>query len=217
MSVLLDAVRSFSSKTLRQHTLSALLALSGINSLFLTLQLSSNPDKTTGNVDFVKHLDTLVATLGVGPEGCGRVFASFLPGISMAITQLVTSDTNLCSPVTVLSHLTWAHYVSVVMKDSECGWLKSEERKALSMKGSNCDKASEDDPGVKQLTVERSLSWQQETDAKLCVLVQRMCGLVTSSNWRVRMGLVSWTHILLSHSYRYTEYITIAYFLRLCT
>ncbi len=205
MSVLLNIIQSFSSKTLREQTLSTLLALSGVNSLSLTLQISvrSDSDKTVDNVDFVKHLNDLVATLGIGPEGCGRVFASFLPGISMAITKLVTSQTNLGSSVTVLCLLTWAHYVSIVMKDSECQLVKSEAEKAI--KRSNYEKVSEDDTSEKKLAVERSLSWQQGTETKLCILVQRMSGLLTSVSWRVRMGLVSWAHILLSHTYRYNN------------
>lgn len=202
MSVLLNTVKSFSSKSLRQHTLSTLLALSGINSLSLTLPISTplDRDKTMDNVEIMKHLNKLVTTLGAGPEGFGHVFASFLPGMSVALTNLVTSNSNLGSSVTVLSLLTWVHYVSIVMKDSEYNSGKSEERKF-----SKESKLSKDDPGGKKLVVERSLAWQEGTDAKLCVLVQRISGLVTSSSWRVRMGLVVWAHILLSHTHRYSK------------
>ena len=205
VSVLLETLQSFTSKTLRQHALAALLALSGIDENSLTLLLSNTEVKNSPQIDQIssrdgcnKYLDGLVDTLGVGPEDCGHVFACFLPGITMVITKLVTSETNLGSSVTVLSLLTWAHYVALVMKDSECSTPEIE-----ASKGSNYDKVSEDDLSRKKLEVQRSLSWQQETDSKLCVLVQRMSGLVTSESWRSRLGLVGWAHILLSHSYRY--------------
>lgn len=204
VSVLLETLQSFTSKALRQHALAALLALSEIDDHSIILfKDSPQVDQMSSGDGCVKYLDGLVDTLGVGPENCGRVFACFLPGICMVITKLVTSETNLGSSVTVLSLLTWAHYVASVMKDSEC---TTPEREAS--KGSNYDKVSEDDMSRKKLEVQRSLSWQQETDSKLCVLVQRMSGLVTSESWRSRLALVGWAHILLSHSYRYTFIVT---------
>ena len=50
--------------------------------------------------------------------------------------------------------------------------------------------------------VKRTKSWYSETDEKLNVLVQRVCVLVTSEGWRVRLGMVGWAHTILSHCHR---------------
>ena len=64
-------------------------------------------------------------------------------------------------------------------------------------------KKEEEEVGPRSLAVKRSKSWCTETDRKLSVLVQRVCVLVTSEGWRVRMGMVGWAHTLLTHSHRY--------------
>ena len=50
--------------------------------------------------------------------------------------------------------------------------------------------------------VRRTESWYSETDEKLSVLVQRVCVLVTSEGWRVRLGMVAWAHTILTHCHR---------------
>ena len=210
VSVLLETLQAYSSKSLRHEALSTLLALTGVNAQALTLTLK--PDETTSdhhsdsvaddleiddksvtpNADVCAgYLDGLVQTLGVGPKRCGHVFAAFLPGISVAIAKLVTTETNLGSSVTLLCLLMWAHYVAMVTKDSEC-----------SIESNAVGTVTETEREGKRLEVKRTLAWQQETDSKLCMLVQRMSGLVTSEGWRVRVGVLGWAHVLLSHSYR---------------
>ena len=52
------------------------------------------------------------------------------------------------------------------------------------------------------LRVRRTKSWYNETDQKLSILVRRVCVLVTSEGWRVRLGMVSWAYTILSHCHR---------------
>lgn len=275
MSVLLETLQNFQDKTLRKETLSALLALSGVDSSDLIIQLpkqslpmthgptqygntklglesgqlgmesgqlgtesrrsemesgmESGPlgresEHTTGldkassstdNVGLSTYLNDLLQMIGVGPSNGGGVFASFLPGVSMAITKLVTTDTNVGSSVTLLALLTWAHYVAMVMNDAQCQEEASHEQSEKQQPTnvhSNYDKVSKTGTKVERLGVKRTLSWQQDTDSKLCVLVQRMSGLVTSEGWRVRVGLVAWANCLLTRCYRYGIFITIAHF-----
>ena len=51
----------------------------------------------------------------------------------------------------------------------------------------------------RSVAVKRTKSWCNETDQKLSILVQRVCVLVTSEGWRVRLGLVGWAHTILTH------------------
>ena len=56
-----------------------------------------------------------------------------------------------------------------------------------------------EEAGPRSVAVKRTKSWCNETDQKLSILVQRVCVLVTSEGWRVRLGLVGWAHTILTH------------------
>ena len=60
----------------------------------------------------------------------------------------------------------------------------------------------EEEAEPQSLAVNRSKSWCSATDRKLSILVQRVCVLVTSEGWRVRLGLVGWAYSLLIHCQR---------------
>ena len=63
-------------------------------------------------------------------------------------------------------------------------------------------KVEEVGPPPRSWPVRRTKSWYSETDKKLSILVQRVCVLVTSEGWRVRLGMVGWAHTILSHCHR---------------
>lgn len=139
MSVLLATLQSYEAKQLRRETLSAMLALSGVDVSNLavltgrskpTYQNAELVDDITSSVHSEKSdisdcdtshvLSSLSKNIGVSECGeVGGVFASFLPGIAMTLTKVMTSDIKVGSSVTVLALLTWAHYVAMVMDDAD--------------------------------------------------------------------------------------------------
>lgn len=140
VSVLLGILQSYEAKKLRREVLSAMLALSGadasnlsnlIGHSKLTNQSGGKEDEITTKADSADTYDPahILSTLTkhVGVSNCtemGGVFASFLPGITIALTQVMTSDIKVGSSVSVLGLLTWAHYVAMVM---DCAYIEVEE------------------------------------------------------------------------------------------
>lgn len=133
----MDTLQSFEAKKLRRAVLSTMLALTGVDvsSLYslighskLTNQNGENEDDiiqeansgSTDKYDPTHILSTLTKSVGVsGSTEMGGVFASFLPGITIALTRVMTSDIKVGSSVAVLALLTWAHYVAMVMNDAQ--------------------------------------------------------------------------------------------------
>ena len=154
VSVLLGVLQSFEAKKLRREVLSAMLALSGVNAAMLsnivghysksTNQSGEKDDDITteaspgGKPDEYDSTHILsVFTECVGVSDCaemGRVFASFLPGITIALTKVMTSDVKVGSSVSVLALLTWAHYVAMVMDDAH---ISTEDPEKVSKIASN--------------------------------------------------------------------------------
>lgn len=134
VSVLLSILQNYEAKKLRREVLSAMLALSGadaanLSSLVghskLTNQSGEKEDDiitkadSEGKYDPTHILSTISKNVGVSDcTEMGRVFASFLPGITIVLTQVMTSDVKVGSSVSVLALLTWAHYVAMVMGDA---------------------------------------------------------------------------------------------------
>ena len=230
MSVLLATLQSYEAKQLRRETLSAMLALSGVDASNLAV-LTGRSKPTNQNAELVDDITSSVhseksdtsdcdsshvlssLSKNIGVSECAEVggaFASFLPGVAMTLTKVMTSDIKVGSSVTVLALLTWAHYVAMVMDDADitANQVVNLKIPVLSIVtlilvvqevgGAN----KEEEAGPRSLAVQRSKSWCRETDRKLSVLVQRVCVLVTSEGWRVRLGLVGWAHTLLTHCHR---------------
>lgn len=139
MSVLLATLQSYEAKQLRRETLSAMLALSGVDVSNLAV-LTGRSKPTYQNAELVDDITSSVhseksdisdcdtshvlssLSKNIGVSECGEVggaFASFLPGIAMTLTKVMTSDIKVGSSVTVLALLTWAHYVAMVMDDAD--------------------------------------------------------------------------------------------------
>ena len=135
VSVLLITLQSYEAKKLRREVLSAMLAITGVDAAVLSKligrdKLTNQKTETADNVSTKENVDWsgydpahILSTISMSIGVCecaemGGAFASFLPGITMALTKLMTSDIKVGSSVTVLALLTWAHYVAMVMDDT---------------------------------------------------------------------------------------------------
>ena len=141
VSVLISTLQSYEAKKLRRVVLSALLALSGVDASNLTqlfgwskitnqiqddVIMSTNKEKTDNTDHDPTHILSSVSNC-IGISECaemGGAFASFLPGVTMALTKVMTSDIKVGSSVTVLALLTWAHHVAMVMDDAQISELQ---------------------------------------------------------------------------------------------
>ncbi|XP_014675715.1 PREDICTED: TELO2-interacting protein 1 homolog [Priapulus caudatus] len=117
----------------------------------------------------------------------GDCFASFLPGISITLTNLATGDICQGHKVTMLSVSTWQKLVTMVMGDKQLTLA------AVKDIGDECTAP------LDHLKVLRDKAWTVAAAEKLQVLVQRLAGLVSHSSWKVRLALGAWADALLTH------------------
>lgn len=187
VSTLLECAASSSSNTICKESLASLCALAGLDAtpLLAAARLQASPDDLC---DFSKAVHSYLSLVRscIGADQCnrGRVLAAFLPGVVTGVTRLLTSDANAVESVVTLGLVTWARYVVLVM-----GGDMGEE--------STLQLESHQQGRVKM--VDRTEAWQQDTAQRLSLLIQRMCVLVTSEVWRVRVQLVGVVHSLLYH------------------
>lgn len=204
VSVLLDVVGSQPAKALRAGAIGALLALSGKDSDNMAEVAGLTHSDSATAADPAHCLRAVVECVGVG--GSGGSFASFLPGIAMALCKLVTMDTKVGQTVTSMALLAWAHFVSMVMADRDADVTRdfpSASHGNLQPPTTHVPSPpSTQEQQRKSLLRERTAEWRVETDAKLSILVQKMTSLVTRDSWRVRLALVLWAHCLLAHCHR---------------
>lgn len=187
---------SHSSNELRRDALRTLCALAGLNTapLLAAARLQeatpTQDQESSGLAVAVEDYLSLVRER-VGRRGCGRgkALASFLPGISTAVTRMLTSDAKTVELVISLGLVTWAHYVTLVMDEGEGEVWPDTHKEEGGDKGGS-------------LLVTKTTEWLEGTAKRLSVLIQRIFVLVTSDQWRVRLQLVGWAHALLQHCSR---------------
>ncbi len=193
---LLSASSPPPSNQIHTHALLALCALAGLNPDPISAEATPT-DLLAAPEAFLQGVSGRV---GAGGRVRRRVFASFLPGASVAITRLLTSDARTVRGVVTLGLLTWAHYVAIVMSDE--GVVEGEESVGVAVDVVEAEEQWEGpEEGVakeKVQPVERTEAWWAKTAENLSLLVERMCVLVTSDAWKVRLYLVGWAHTLLT-------------------
>uniref|UniRef100_A0A673BG83 TELO2-interacting protein 1 homolog n=1 Tax=Sphaeramia orbicularis TaxID=375764 RepID=A0A673BG83_9TELE len=117
----------------------------------------------------------------------GSTMASFLPGITTAMTRIITGDLRQGHVVTVRAIKVWSSTVGLVMEDSQ-------------LQAGDPQKSPPPDLGrIGQLVIHRTKEWVQSTAGKLCVLLKKIisCSLA-HQHWRVRMGMVELSDHLLA-------------------
>lgn len=197
------------SHQLRSHALLALAAVAGLNPDPI-LAAATPTSLPTASKEFLQLVSERV---GIGGRVIRQALASFLPGVSMAITRLLATDAKTVGGVVTLGLLTWAHYVAMVMADAEEGeepvGVDTEGNREGEHPGGVTESESRAEGGKPGGTggdghgnvqvVERTEDWKKKTAGNLSVLVERLCVLVTSEVWKVRLYLVCWGHTLLTH------------------
>ncbi|XP_061217335.1 TELO2-interacting protein 1 homolog [Neopsephotus bourkii] len=126
-------------------------------------------------------------------QQCGDLFASFLPGISLSLSRVVTGDIKQGHKPTVAAIRLFYLIVGLVMADAQLARVpKSKE------------KLPEKQSRVSEVLVHRGPDWSKSTAKNLSLL---LCKMVEFSSvhphWKVRLELVELVHHLLrncSHS-----------------
>ncbi|KAJ7332271.1 hypothetical protein JRQ81_014451 [Phrynocephalus forsythii] len=119
---------------------------------------------------------------------CGDLFASFLPGLSIALSQIITADVKQGHAVVVSALKLFSQAVSVVMADEQLAQVPAQREKPASERSK-----------ISELIVHRSPNWAKSTAAKLSVLIQKVVAFVSvHPHWKARQALVEVVGLLTS-------------------
>ncbi|KAJ3586884.1 hypothetical protein NHX12_013276 [Muraenolepis orangiensis] len=118
----------------------------------------------------------------------GNAMASFLPGITVALTRVVTGDPRHGHAVTVSAVKVWYRTVALVMDDAQLRVIVPGETGPAGL------------GRVGELVVLRSPDWVKGTAGRLGVLLKRLLSCtVAHLHWRVRLETVELADHLLAH------------------
>lgn len=117
----------------------------------------------------------------------GNTLASFLPGITRALSHVISGDLRQGHMVTVKAMKVWYTTVGLVMDDKQL---------------QNDSATSAESPGlgrIGELVVKRTPSWSKSTSKRLVLALQKVISYTTAhQHWRVRLELVNLSDRLLT-------------------
>ncbi|KAL1021069.1 hypothetical protein UPYG_G00008320 [Umbra pygmaea] len=127
----------------------------------------------------------------VGPEErriLGNTMASFLPGITIAMSRIITGDMRHGHAVTVRAIKVWFQTVGLVMADDQLQNTEAGERPPWEL------------GRVGELVVQRTPDWVRNTSGRLVLLLKKIIsGTSAHQHWRVRLEMVNLSHHLLAN------------------
>ncbi|XP_060078386.1 TELO2-interacting protein 1 homolog [Ylistrum balloti] len=122
----------------------------------------------------------------------GDTLASFLPGVTITLSRLISCDTHQGQAViqTALELLT--KYMRLVLDDvliAESQVKNKHQSRSLPAANSK----------LESLVVRRNPDWVKNTSSKLTVIVKQVTKVRSHSSWKVRLSLVDWVGAMLLH------------------
>ncbi|XP_042317867.1 TELO2-interacting protein 1 homolog isoform X2 [Sceloporus undulatus] len=119
---------------------------------------------------------------------CGDLFASFLPGMSITLSQMITGDMKQGHMVVISALRVFSQAISLVMADEQLAQIPPEKEKKPALEESR----------ISELVVHRGLEWAKGTAAKLSILIKKVVASASvHSHWKVRQELVETVHLLM--------------------
>ena len=145
-------------------------------------------------------------------------FASFIPGISMALCRIITGDPKQGYAVLTAGIDVWGEITSLVMNDKQMPSHPSSSKDVISqltsvvLKGKTQDSkdvkckkelhspvSSNHCDKVKSLTVNRTIGWFEDTASKLKILIERLDSIALHPHWKVRLSLAKFSDKILAN------------------
>lgn len=207
VSILLALFEKEKARTLRLCALECLGYLACCNG-----NLGWEPD--VGN-DLAQDEDREVLQNAV-KDSAAETFASFVPGISMALCRVITGDTKQGHAVIMQAIDLWGDVLSLVMNDShmpikpsECEdvisqliSLATENKSSESQENTEAgvSKSNPEKPNKLQgLRISRTSEWFHDTGSKLKIFIERLYVVCAHPNWKVRLSLAKFCDKLLAN------------------
>ncbi|KAM9285397.1 TELO2-interacting protein 1 homolog isoform 3-T3 [Morus bassanus] len=120
-------------------------------------------------------------------QQCGDLFASFLPGISITLSRVITGDIKQGHKTTVSAIRLFYLIVGLVMADEQLARIPK-----------NNEKLPVEQSRISELMVHRGPDWSKNTAKKLSLLLHKMVEFSSvHPHWKVRLELVELVHHLL--------------------
>ncbi|XP_061486744.1 TELO2-interacting protein 1 homolog isoform X2 [Rhineura floridana] len=119
---------------------------------------------------------------------CGDLFASFLPGISLALSRIIAGDVKQGHAVVVSALKLFSRAISLIMADEQLAQI-SPEKEASALGQSR----------ISELVVHRGLDWTKSTAAKLSILMKKVVESVSvHPHWKARKALIEMVRLLMT-------------------
>ncbi|XP_013990954.2 TELO2-interacting protein 1 homolog [Salmo salar] len=118
----------------------------------------------------------------------GSTMASFLPGITIAVSRVITGDMRHGHAVTVRAIKVWFKTVGLVMADDQLQNTGTGERQLWEL------------GRVWELVVQRTPDWVRNTSGRLALLLKKIISCTSAhQHWRVRLEMVNFSDHLLAN------------------
>ncbi|NWW46846.1 TTI1 protein, partial [Pedionomus torquatus] len=125
-------------------------------------------------------------------QRCGDLFASFLPGISITLSRVITGDIKQGHKATVSAIRLFYLIVGLVMADVQLARIPKNKEKPLV-----------EQSRISELMVHRGPDWTKSTAEKLSLLLHKMVEFSSvHPHWKVRLELVELVNHLLRNCSR---------------
>ncbi|XP_068606861.1 TELO2-interacting protein 1 homolog [Brachionichthys hirsutus] len=109
----------------------------------------------------------------------GSIMASFLPGITTAVTRIITGDLRQGHAVTVRAIKVWSSTVGLVMEDAQLQATEPRKKPSLEL------------GRIGELMVLRTRDWIDSTVGRLSVLLKKIISCTSAHrHWRVRLEML---------------------------
>ena len=140
-------------------------------------------------------------------DSLSLTFASFIPGISIALCRVITGDTKQGHAVIIQAVELWSDILSLVMNDKYMPVKPAENEDVISQlfsfttelnsvgelaneKANISDSNPEKQDKIQSLKVNRTADWFIDTASKLKIVMERMKIISVHPNWKVRLSLI---------------------------
>ena len=140
------------------------------------------------------YLESMSKILGE-PPSAGRddiivnCLSSFLPGVVLTLTKIITGDRKTSSLVVTSAALVLMRFVAILLSNTFASHIKTQYDSKLEGKPKN------DTP----LKITRNAAWLEESATKVSTLLIKVLGQVVHPAWRVHVAIITISHTFLQH------------------
>ena len=195
------------------HSVSILLALAEkekaknlkLSALGCLVNLSFCSETKSG--EHLKQDEDREALENAIKDSLSLTFASFIPGISIALCRVITGDTKQGHAVVMQAVELWGDILSLVMNDKYMPVKPAENEDVISQlfsfttevnsvgelaneKANISNSNPEKQDKIQSLKVNRTADWFRDTASKLKIVMERMKIISVHPNWKVRLSLI---------------------------